>query len=357
MSTFILATLPQESDDGIPESNEEMLNSMEENGSLDDTAIPTPSDQRIENSIEESIAADKVYEEAEQELKEQLEQEAQNMDYGSVNKGVTCVIKRNEPSQKAYSLYEQDMAEIGNLVQKTVREIKNKIKDYQQGGKMNGLYMGRYLDQHSLSRYDCRVLCKNDLPEDIPDMAICILIDTSGSMSGEKLSYARKTALLLYEFCLKLDIPVMVYGHSNNYEVELQALADYGSVDGKDRYRICDIYSSGCNRDGMALRFCSDRLNKRREQNKIMFVISDGLPSAYGSQEEGRKDIRNVLMDYSKSNVKYITIGLGEDQKRIEDIYTQDMSRNVAAQFLCTDAPSDLPKAIVQTIKNIIKVK
>lgn len=322
-----------------------------------DAQIPSPQDMRITDSIEEKIAQEMILENSEAALAQQLSQEVQEFDFSYINSNVDINILRNNPSKQAYLIYQNDMKDISFLVKKTINEIRSKIKDHQQGGRINGLYQGRYLDQHSLYRYDCRILCKNDLPEDIPNMAFSILIDASGSMSSNsKLEFARKTALLLYEFGLGLNIPVMVYAHDTNGTVRLHALADYGSVDGNDKYRICDLSSGGCNRDGMALRFCVDKLSKRPEETKIMFVISDGLPSSYNSKAEAYEDIKNVLMDYSKKNIKFIAFGLGNDQSRIEEIYTQGLSSKVAAKFVRTDTPEALPKQIVKSIKELIKV-
>ena len=327
------------------------------NGSDDQTAqIPSPQDKRLVDSIEEDISAKEVLAAAEQELAAELKEDAENYDFGPFNEGIRISITRKEPSNDAYNVYKNIMEEEGFLVKKTVNELRNRIKDQQQGGKINGMYNGRYLDRNNLYRYDMRIMCKNDLPEDIPNMAVSILIDASGSMSGEKEENARKTALVIYEVCQALHIPVMVYSHTAWGDVRLTALADFGSVDGQDKYRICDLNSGGGNRDGMALRFCSERLAKRPEPVKIQMIISDGLPSAYRSDAEGRADIRNVLMDFSKVGVKYMTFGLGDDQKRIMDIYTQDLSPKVAAKFIKTDAPDDLPKAFVKTLKDLIKV-
>ena len=135
----------------------------------------------------------------------------------------------------------------------------------------------------------------------------------------------------------------------------MQALADFGSVDGKDKYRICDYSPSGCNRDGMALRFVSKKLSERQEETKICFVISDGLPSAYPSREVGYADIKDALIEYSKKEIKYIACGLGDDAAQIKEIYQQGLSPMVRAEFLdCTD-PSKLPVTIVRAIRELIK--
>lgn len=338
-------------------NNQEKLDSMMKDNSSNDAEIPTPEDKRMADSIAEGIAQDKVKEETEHNLAKELLEEAKNTDYSKYNRGVIPNLSRKDPSEKAYKQYEVDEEAIRDDVKKLVREIKNKIKDRQNGGKINGLYQGRYLDSHSLYRFDQRVLCKNDLPEDIPNMAFSLMIDASGSMHGNKSTYARRTALLLYEFGRELNIPVMVYSHNCHLSngVDMQALADYGSVDGKDKYRICDYAPSGCNRDGVALRFCSKKLSERPEETKICFIISDGLPSAYNSQADAYADIKDCLIEYSKKGVKYIACGMGCDSRHIKDIYQQGLSPKVKAEFLdCTD-PSTLPVGVVRAIKELIK--
>ena len=349
------------SENEVPDNltnNQDKLSQMQKE-EQNTAQIPSPSDMRETDSITESIAKDRVSDEIEKELAEKRANEAKSFDYTGYNKGIRTNLVRKEPTPNAERIYNSDMQDIGFLSKKMVNEIRNKIKDQQQGGKINGLYQGRYLDQHSLSRFDCRCLCKNDLPEDIPDMAIGVLLDMSGSMNcDDKYVYARRTALLLYEFGRQLNVPIMVYAHNSYGSTnDMYDLADFDSVDGKDRYRICDVTPGGGNRDGMALRFCSDKLSKRKEQNKFMFVISDGLPSAYNSRQDGNNDIKGVLMDYSKKNVKYVAVGLGSDQKQIEELYTQDLSSKVAAKFLQCEDPKELPVTVVRVIKQLIKIK
>lgn len=343
---------------GTASDNDKIASMQEQKEFSQGTAqIPSPEDLREVENIAETIAKERLLKEQEDDLAANLAAEMKNQDFGPINRSVNANIIREYPSANAYQIYEDDMQEIGFLVNKMVNEIRRKIKDHQNGGKLNGLYMGRYLDQHSLSRYDGRCLCRNDLPEDIPNMAIGILIDSSGSMNRDsKYVYARRTALLIYEFGMKLNIPIMVYAHNATHQTQLFDLADYNSVDGKDRYRICDLTPGGCNRDGMALRFCSKKLSERKETTKIMFVISDGKPSDYDSEEDADRDIKQVLLDFGKENIKYITIGIGSDQAGIEKYYSQNLSPKVAARFLSCEDPSLLPVTVVETIKQMIKV-
>lgn len=306
--------------------------------------------------ITTNIAEQTVRENEQIRLDNELKQSVESFDFSELNNNVEVNMLRGNTSKSAMQLY-QYFCDNGALKMASAmaKEIRRKIKDQQQGGKLDGLYNGRYLDRNHLYRMDKKIFCKNDLPEDIPNMAISILVDCSGSMSAQsKLLYAMQTALIIYEFGQMMNIPVMVYGHNYSGGMYLYSLAEFNTVDGQDKYRICSLNPGGCNRDGMALRYCADVVANRQEDKKFVFIISDGKPSAYYSQSDAYKDIRNVLMEYSKKKVRFITFGLGNDQKGIEDIYCQDMSRSCTAKFVSTNEPQQLPKAVVKAIKELI---
>lgn len=306
--------------------------------------------------ITTNIAEQTVRENEQIRLDNELKQSVESFDFSELNNNVEVNMLRGNTSNSAMQLY-QYFCDNGALKMASAiaKEIRRKIKDQQQGGKLDGLYNGRYLDRNHLYRMDKKIFCKNDLPEDIPNMAISILVDCSGSMSAQsKLLYAMQTALIIYEFGQMMNIPVMIYGHNYSDGMCLYSLAEFNTVDGQDKYRICSLNPGGCNRDGMALRYCADKVANRHEEKKFVFIISDGKPSAYNSYRDAYSDIKNVLMDYSKMKVRFIAFGLGDDQKGIEDIYCQKMSKNCAAKFVSTNCPDQLPKAVVKAIKELI---
>ena len=62
--------------------------------------------------------------------------------------------------------------------------------------------MGRRLDAHALCRNDGKVFYKNRLPNEIPELAVGLLLDESGSMcSADRSTYARAAAIILFDFC------------------------------------------------------------------------------------------------------------------------------------------------------------
>lgn len=130
------------------------------------------------------------------------------------------------------------------------RSVLQQMKDSHRGGKQTGLLMGRKLDSHTLYRNDGRVFCKNTLPNELPTLSVGLLLDESGSMCCcDRATYARATAIILYDFCQAVGIPIMVYGHSSSSGIDLYSYAEFDAIDRDDRYRMMDISARSNNRD------------------------------------------------------------------------------------------------------------
>lgn len=141
--------------------------------------------------------------------------------------------------------------------------------------------------------------------------------------SCDRATYARATAIILYDFCRALDIPIMVYGHSTSSgRVDLYSYAEFDAIDRDDRYRLMDISSRGSNRDGAALRYVAEQLAKRTEDVKILMLVSDGQPADsgyYGTAAE--EDLRGVKQEYQRKGILFVAAAIGADKDNIERIY------------------------------------
>ena len=270
---------------------------------------------------------------AEKDACEQLENErirelndmAQSISYGDVHAGIDICIKRipivDEGLVEQYDAIAAPLLDISRQLQKSLLQ---QLKDKQRGGKQTGLMMGRRLDAHALCRNDGKVFYKNALPNEIPQMSVGLLLDESGSMcSCDRCTYARASAIILYDFCKALRIPVTVYGHSTSGNcVDLYSYAEFENIDNDDKYRMMDIAARGSNRDGAALRFVAEQLVKRPEEVKILILVSDGQPAAsgyYGSAAE--EDLRGIKQEYRRKGILFIAAAIGEDKQNIERIY------------------------------------
>lgn len=281
--------------------------------------------------IQNAVAEEKVSRTEERKLLNNLRAEQKNLKLGEIHKNITMEIHRipdiPERLEDEYALIEPEIRKVSRRLQKTIEEILIR----QEGGRLSGLYMGQRLNKSSLYRRDGKLFEKRIAPDSGISMALAVLVDVSGSMDIEnRIGYARMASLVLYDFCRKLSIPVMVYGHSTHYPdgfgvrevVDILAYADFDSADGKDHLRIMGMDTIGSNRDGAALQFVGNRLLKREEEIKILILISDGSPAAIGySGEIAKQDLQSVKRNLEKQGVKLFAAAIGDDKEQIEEIY------------------------------------
>ena len=168
------------------------------------------------------IAEDSVTTELERQRTEELTELAQSISYGDIHDGVSKTVHRiasvSDEMKEEYRSIAGDLLHISKQLQKSVLQ---QMQDSRRGGKQTSLLMGRRLDAHALFRTDSRVFYKNALPNEMPALCVGLLLDESGSMSwNDRATYARATAIILYDFCQALGIPITVYGHSTSRGVD-----------------------------------------------------------------------------------------------------------------------------------------
>lgn len=299
-----------------------------------------------------SVAEDRINTRMEQELTEELQAEANHIHYGNAHLGVHVTVNRMsvvpEYLAQEYSRVSAPLLLLSKRMQKQVLQV---LKDRRQGGKQNGLLMGRRLEARSLVRNDGRYFYKNNLPQDKAELAVALLVDESGSMYClDRITTARAASIVIYDFCKRLRIPVMIMGHTaGGKQVELFSYADFHSIDGKDCYRMMDMSARGCNRDGAALRYVAEQLVKRPEQHKLLILISDGQPSADGYSGTGAEaDLRGIRREYTNKGVTLFAAAIGDDRQNIERIYQEG--------YLDITDLNQLPQNLAKLIARYIRV-
>lgn len=221
---------------------------------------------------------------------------------------------------------EQRCAEITKkthpYTKRLILEIENTLKDLQQGSINKHRQYGRIFVPGDAYRPDGKFFANNKLPRDLPDMAIAILVDNSGSMNGQRISAAREAALLIYDFATAIGVPVSVYGHTFTRKMEFIIFSDFERAGKMDRPRIADMEALSCNHDGMAIEIAANLLNGRSEKYKLLIIISDGQPNApnYGGAMAA-KDIQSIIKRYRSKNIEFLAAAIGDDKPMIKEIY------------------------------------
>lgn len=305
----------------------------------------------IERMLEQ-MAEKAACKQLENERIQELNEAAQSISYGNIHNGVNIAVHRiAEVDEELQDQYHQICGPLLTISKQLQRNLIQKLKDQQRGGKQTGLVMGRRLDAHALCRNDGKVFYKNNLPNEIPRISVGLLLDESGSMScGDRSTYARAAAIILYDFCQAMDIPIMVYGHSTSWSrgVDLYSYAEFDAIDKNDKYRMMDISARGSNRDGAALRYVAEQLSKRDEEVRILILVSDGQPADAGySGTAAEEDLRGIKQEYKRKGLLFVAAAIGDDKQNIERIYGDS--------FLDITDLNQLPMKLTAVIKRFMR--
>lgn len=258
-------------------------------------------------------------------LWDQLNEQSKRLELGNAHKGVNFRIFRmpgvDSNQIKAYKMVAPPLLLYSKQLQKRWKRI---LKERVSEGKQSGLLMGRRIESRMLMNQEGKIFSKRNLPEKKQDLAVALLIDESGSMCGlDRATYARAAAIMVYDFCKAMRIPLSIIGHTEANDVELYVYTDFDSNDENDCYRLMDISARDGNRDGAALRFVAERLMKQPESSRLLMLISDGQPAGNGGYigTAAEEDLRGIHKEYTRKGIMFVAAAIGTDKENIERIY------------------------------------
>ena len=252
--------------------------------------------------------------------------------------------------------YNTIMEELRPVSRRLQKQMLDALRDLKDGYVQRHKQFGRTIIPSDAYRPDQRFFANKKLPQDLPDMALSVLVDHSGSMGGNRIESAMKASLLLHDFCTGLNIPIAVAGHNaeRGVCVNYYIYADYEQISNKDRYRaarmaaaLTKMRANNCNRDGAALTISAKLLEKRQEEVRLLIIISDGRPNdeGYGG-EEAAKDIQNIVKQCKQRGIEVLACAIGDDKENIAAIYGDS--------FIDITDLSKLPKTLVDIVKKRI---
>lgn len=196
-----------------------------------------------------------------------------------------------------------------------------------------------------------RIFDKRRDPDKLKDAAVVLLIDLSGSMSGSKVVQARKTAICLAEALTACRIPYYVMGF--HADMGADAVHDHfvtWANKKSDRESLISMDAHGNNFDGYSIRYAGEVLKKRQEDNKILFVISDGQPacSKYSSSA-GIQDTIDAIKGVRKFSTCFgIAVGRSCGPELLQSMYGKDFifveDERLLSNMLCKKLTKVLSK-------------
>lgn len=326
---------------------------VDENGDQNSNANES-SDAEDDNGLLDQIlrdAIDEYLQELSRKNQEKIQQMERELTVQDAATGIhSCVpyrlnIMPNSLYQKdAYDRYSYNLKRVSKRMQSAIADV---FEERLNGTIENGLLFGNRINPAASASGDGRVFRRRTMPDDSVDIAVSLLIDQSRSMGGNRIAKAMEMAILVEDFCRGLGIPVSIVGHDVTNQVQMYQYIDFDDTSRNGRYSLLRMSAGGCNRDGLPLRYCVNRLLQRNEENKLMILVSDGKPNDDGYRgAQAYDDLRQIKRDCDRKGIILLAAAIGEDKEQIHAIYGNS--------FLDITDLNTLPIKIVRTIKQFI---
>ena len=260
-------------------------------------------------------------------------------------------LESKEELERLRITLDQQLLQLKSFVSKLANKLQRKLLAKQNRSWNFDLEEG-VLDTSKLTRVIIDPLnslsFKKEKETDFKDTLVTILIDNSGSMRGKPISVAAICADILARTLERCSVKVEVLGFTTKHWKGGSSREKWINS-GKPKFpgRLNDlrhiIYKSADtpwrqsknniglmlkegllkeNIDGEALRWTFNKMKRRKEERKILMVISDGAPVddstlSTNANDYLESDLKNTVNSIEKfSSVELLAIGIGHDVTR-----------------------------------------
>ena len=339
-----------------PQNNEQKTSAKEEKNEEMSIEGGVPD---LENEAKDSDAADEEVEfedSSRPDLKKRNLNNFGDLKYKTYTEEFDEIIKAEELESDEELLrlrknLDQQLLQLKNFISKLANKLQRKLLAKQNRSWNFDLEEG-LLDTSKLTRVIMdpfnSLSFKKEKDIEFKDTLVTILIDNSGSMRGKPISVAAICADILSRTLERCMVKVEILGFTTkhwkggssrekwmknnkpNFPGRLNDLRHiiYKSADTQWRQAKNNMglmLKEGLlkeNIDGEALKWAFNKMSRRKEDRKILMVISDGAPVDDSTLSTNTSDYletnlkRTVKWIESKSDVELLAIGIGHDVTR-----------------------------------------
>jgi cobalamin biosynthesis protein CobT len=260
---------------------------------------------------------------------------------------------------------------VDHMVGKIQKDLERAVAAQNKVQQTSGHRSGR-LDASGLGRLiqfgDEKVFKRKQVTK-AKNTAISLLIDCSGSMSDYgKIETASYAAYALSTTLERLGINHEVLGFTtadgrpdeaisstsktgveySRYEnLYIPIFKSFGErLNSKSKAAIASLANAewlGNNVDGESVAIAASRLAQQKEERKILIVLSDGNPVAFGNKSQLRAHLKSTINSIIKSRIEVLGIGINDDA--VKEYYPKHLViRNI----------KELPTTVIGEIRNFL---
>ena len=326
-----------ETDDGDDGDETDDDSEADDDGDDDeDEELDAKTLEELKKGIEREVAK----EEAEAAREEEYTEKAQPTGFGR-----SICIRPSDGNIEFFNQIKSQNAVAINALRRGLDDIFAKDVDSIETSTSGSFNVAKYAKSKT-STPTAKIFDKRRVTDGKSDVSILLLVDESGSMAGGNERDAREAAILLSSALVSLHIPFSVVGFTADevrYEPDHRIYVDFGD---KQLQGLTELRARNQNRDGDSIRFAASKLKERSETNKILFVISDGVPWAGGySGLTAIEDTQNAVKEARKEGLTVFSIGVGY-ASAWGTIYG-------AGNYITIKKSSQLPALLLKRIKEI----
>ena len=266
-----------------------------------------------------------------------------NVDYDKVTpKGVPDTVKELNQYKAVITLnvYYDD------LRQEFAKALASYVKNYAGGyiciGGDSSYALGGYRDTELEEILPVKMELEGK--QEIPKLAMAMVIDQSGSMSGPSLADAHVTGLDLAiqaavagvdELRAKDDIGVLAFDDTYHWIVPLQSAADKEGIQNK----IASIGEGGGTSIYPAFQEAYEKIKTSDATLKHIILLTDGQDS------HKQYDDLIAAIDQAKITVSTVAVGEEADQEMLQEI-----ARQCGGRYYYTDVDNGIPRIFAQEV-------
>ncbi|MDL2205430.1 AAA family ATPase [Eubacteriales bacterium OttesenSCG-928-N13] len=268
------------------------------------------------------------FEQRQKTFRKQLNKQARELVKGSPHDNIRLIVHRPESTLSHHYEYHQISSELSPVIQEMVRRVKPMLEHEVSVEYAKSRFYGTKFNVGKMASPDFRHFSQKRPPQEEPTLAVALRIDESASMNAYgRIEAAKRAAVAVFEFCEGCQIPLLVYGDTADRspleQMSLYSYIDFEEPMLNDKYCLMNIRGHSNNRDGMALRILSEKLLRAPQETKLLISISDGQPKAMPdySGDSAIADMKNVIEEYSRKNILFLSAAIGQDKETICSIY------------------------------------
>lgn len=228
--------------------------------------------------------------------------------------------------EKSYRMTQRQFSRIINNYKRRFERLIHTEVEYTERKK----YFGAGISSKDLTDVKKRYWYRTYHEESTPELAVMLMIDGSGSMRGARRNAAVQASVILHEVLESHSIEHCIVEHRAIYDeplVEHNILLDFNHRT-RDKFNIMRLSADHGTREGLSLYWAQRYIeNNSSAENKVIIVISDGLPAHECSTSSyyppvSTMDTSNATNRISHSGTKIVAAALGSDcYSDLKEIY------------------------------------